>query len=220
MTVTSLMPALENGPAGPTLVASRWTRTAPGRAGQARAGVECGTDRRLAAADPPGPVVVALCHETIYQAIYHGGKGGLSMQLTKRLRTGRPLRQRRRRANERTPRFVAPAVLIGRRLAIVEARARLVTGRATSSLGGSTSQPSAPSSTGPAATSSSSTCLTGAAPQRCAMPSPSRCSSSRQSCEEPSPGTRDQRWLITTRSPTSSATASSSPTRVGPDNDR
>jgi IS30 family transposase len=30
-----------------------------------------------------------VCHETIYQAVYHGGKGGLSRQLTKRLRTQR-----------------------------------------------------------------------------------------------------------------------------------
>jgi IS30 family transposase len=33
-----------------------------------------------------------LCHETIYQALYHGGEGGLSRTLTKKLRTGRPLR--------------------------------------------------------------------------------------------------------------------------------
>jgi IS30 family transposase len=66
-----------------------------------------------------------VCHETIYQAIYHGGKGGLSRQLTKRLRTGRPLRKRRRRAHERTPRFVAPAVLIDRRPPVVETRSRL-----------------------------------------------------------------------------------------------
>jgi transposase, IS30 family len=42
-----------------------------------------------------------LCHETIYQGLYHGGKGGLSRELTRRLRTGRPLRKRRRRAHER-----------------------------------------------------------------------------------------------------------------------
>jgi IS30 family transposase len=63
-----------------------------------------------------------VCHETIYPAVYHGGRGGLSRQLTKRLRTGRPLRKRRRRANERTPRFVAPAVLIDRRPPVVETR--------------------------------------------------------------------------------------------------
>jgi IS30 family transposase len=36
-----------------------------------------------------------LCHETIYKSLY-SGKGGLSRELTKRLRTGRPLRRRRR----------------------------------------------------------------------------------------------------------------------------
>ena len=56
-----------------------------------------------------------LCHETIYQALYHGGKGGLSRQLTRRLRTGRPLRKRRRRADQRRIRFVAPALLIDHR---------------------------------------------------------------------------------------------------------
>jgi transposase, IS30 family len=30
-----------------------------------------------------------VCHETIYQTLYFGGKGGLSRTLTKRLRTGR-----------------------------------------------------------------------------------------------------------------------------------
>jgi IS30 family transposase len=81
-----------------------------------------------------------VCHETIYQAVYHGGNGGLSRQLTKRLRTGRPLRKRRRRAHERTPRFVAPAMLIDRRPTVVETRARvgdwegdLITGRVNQS---------------------------------------------------------------------------------------
>jgi transposase, IS30 family len=44
-----------------------------------------------------------LCHETIYQAVYLGRKGGLSPALTAKLRTGRPLRKRRRKATERTP---------------------------------------------------------------------------------------------------------------------
>jgi len=43
-----------------------------------------------------------VCHETIYQALYTG-RSGLSRRLTARLRTGRPLRQPRRRALERTP---------------------------------------------------------------------------------------------------------------------
>jgi transposase, IS30 family len=41
-----------------------------------------------------------VCHETIYQALYNGGTCGLSRQLTKKLRTGRPLRKRRRRAHD------------------------------------------------------------------------------------------------------------------------
>lgn len=66
-----------------------------------------------------------ICHETIYQALYLGRKGGLSRALTAKLRTGRPLRKRRRRSSERTPRYVAPAVLIHHRPPIVEARTRI-----------------------------------------------------------------------------------------------
>jgi transposase, IS30 family len=66
-----------------------------------------------------------LCHETIYQALYHGGKGGLSRTLTRRLRTGRPLRKPRRRANARQVRFIAPAKLIDARPAEVAERVRL-----------------------------------------------------------------------------------------------
>jgi len=57
--------------------------------------------------------------------VYLGRKGGLSRTLTAKLRTGRPLRRRRRKATERTPRFVAPAVLIHRRPPIVETRTRI-----------------------------------------------------------------------------------------------
>jgi IS30 family transposase len=77
-----------------------------------------------------------VSHETIYQALYHGGRGGLSRELTKKLRTGRPLRRRRRRSDQRTVRFIAPAELIDQRPAIVEERVRigdwegdLITGR-------------------------------------------------------------------------------------------
>lgn len=77
-----------------------------------------------------------MCHETIYQALYNGGNGGLSRQLTNWLRTGRPLRKRRRRAHERTPRFIAPALLIDRRPPEAANRSRvgdwegdLITGR-------------------------------------------------------------------------------------------
>ena len=66
-----------------------------------------------------------LCHETIYQALYHGGKGGLSRSLTRRLRTGRRLRKRRRRADTRVVRFIAPARLIDARPAVVAERGRV-----------------------------------------------------------------------------------------------
>jgi transposase, IS30 family len=66
-----------------------------------------------------------VCHETIYQALYLGRKGGLSRALTAKLRTGRPLRKRRRKRCERTPRYIAPALLIHRRPPIVETRTRI-----------------------------------------------------------------------------------------------
>lgn len=65
-----------------------------------------------------------LCHETIYQALYLGGRGGLRRELTKRLRTGRPLRRRRRSTTERRPRFVTPGRLIDERPEIVNDRTR------------------------------------------------------------------------------------------------
>ena len=65
-----------------------------------------------------------VCHETIYQALY-GGKGGLRRELTKRLRTGRPLRKRRRRTDRRSVRFIAPALLIDHRPAVAQARLRV-----------------------------------------------------------------------------------------------
>jgi IS30 family transposase len=66
-----------------------------------------------------------LCHETIYQALYRGARGGLNRRLTKRLRTGRPLRKRRRRADQRRSRYVLPHQGIARRPAVVTERSRL-----------------------------------------------------------------------------------------------
>ncbi|MGW3667202.1 IS30 family transposase [Streptomyces sp. NPDC005141] len=66
-----------------------------------------------------------LCHESIYRALYQGAKDGLSRTLTRKLRTGRPLRKQRRRASQRMPRFVAPALLIDQRPSEVELRQRL-----------------------------------------------------------------------------------------------
>jgi IS30 family transposase len=66
-----------------------------------------------------------VCHETVYQALYHGGKGGLSRQLTRRLRTGRPLRKRRRSPDRRRTRFTVPIVLIDQRPSAAEGRQRI-----------------------------------------------------------------------------------------------
>ena len=66
-----------------------------------------------------------VCHETIYQAVYWPRNSGLTRKLTTHLRTGRPLRKRRRRPDVRTPRFIAPATLIDHRPAVVEEHSRL-----------------------------------------------------------------------------------------------
>ncbi|WP_433221831.1 IS30 family transposase [Dactylosporangium sp. CS-047395] len=66
-----------------------------------------------------------VCHETIYQALYCGGHAGLRRQLTQQLRTGRPLRKRRRRPQERSPRFISPGQLIDQRPSIVADRVRV-----------------------------------------------------------------------------------------------
>ena len=66
-----------------------------------------------------------VCHETIYQALYHGGKGGLSRSLTRHLRTGRPLRKHARKADQRAVRFIAAARLLEHRPPVVEDRTRI-----------------------------------------------------------------------------------------------
>ncbi len=60
--------------------------------------------------------------------------------MTKKLRTGRPLRKRRRSPRARTPRFIAPGRLLHERPAVVEERERigdwegeLIVGRASRS---------------------------------------------------------------------------------------
>jgi transposase, IS30 family len=77
---------------------------------------------RVAHPDRPG---WHLCHESIYQALYRGARGGLHRRLTKRLRTQRPLRKRRRRTDERRPRYVVPHQRIHHRPAVVNERSRL-----------------------------------------------------------------------------------------------
>ncbi|MFE9139658.1 IS30 family transposase [Streptomyces sp. NPDC007355] len=93
-------------------------------------------DRRSPARSWPDRPERHLCHESIYRALPQGAKGVLSRTLTKKLRTGRPLRKQRRKADQRTPRFAVPATLIDERPAVVELRERvghregdLITGR-------------------------------------------------------------------------------------------
>lgn len=66
-----------------------------------------------------------LCHETIYQGLYAPAISGLSRTLTTRLRTGRPLRRRRRSPLARTPRFRVHSRLIDERSSDAEARLRI-----------------------------------------------------------------------------------------------
>ena len=94
-----------------------------------------------------------VCHETIYQALYHGRRGGLSRKLTARLRTGRPLRKRRV-----GPMSARPGSLdLGGSSITAPPRPTAgcgsETGKAISSPGGTTAQPSALSLTVTAATS-------------------------------------------------------------------
>ncbi|MFB7733595.1 transposase [Streptomyces sp. NPDC056112] len=88
-----------------------------------------------------------LCHESIYRALYQGAKSGLSRTLTRKLRTGRPLRKQRRRPDQRMPRFVAPAVLIDHRPPSSNCVSVSGTGKATWSSASAASPPSPPSST-------------------------------------------------------------------------
>lgn len=73
----------------------------------------------------PGKPSWHVCHETIYQALYRGSRGGLSRTLTKRLRTGRPLRKRRRRPDERRARYIVAHQGIAARPVVVQDRTRV-----------------------------------------------------------------------------------------------
>ncbi len=63
-----------------------------------------------------------VTHETIYRALYAQAKGGLMREVSRRLRTGRSIRKRRRRPDQRTARFTHPMVLISQRPAEVTDR--------------------------------------------------------------------------------------------------
>ena len=55
--------------------------------------------------DFPDDERMRICHETIYQALYVQGRGGLRRELTACLRTGRALRKPQRRADQRRERI-------------------------------------------------------------------------------------------------------------------
>ena len=56
-----------------------------------------------------------LSHESIYQALYRPERGGLHRDTATKLRTGRRIRRKRRRPDQRAARFVTPGVLIDQR---------------------------------------------------------------------------------------------------------
>lgn len=74
-------------------------------------------------ADFPDRMEMRVCHETIYQAIYVQGRGGLKRELEQSLRTGRARRKPHRDPASRTPRFRDPMINISERPASVEDRA-------------------------------------------------------------------------------------------------
>jgi transposase, IS30 family len=73
-------------------------------------------------ADFPDDLEMRVSHETIYQSLYVQGRGALKRELTRHLRTGRSLRQPRRRAGQRLGR-IKDMVSISDRPAEVEDRA-------------------------------------------------------------------------------------------------
>jgi len=96
-----------------------------------RAAVEHGLERRLSpeqisrrlVKEHPGDENMRVSHETIYQALYFQARGGLKREVQAALRSGRTRRKPQRRADERTPRFTSPMVMISERPAEVADRA-------------------------------------------------------------------------------------------------
>lgn len=72
--------------------------------------------------DYPHDAEMRVCHETVYQAIYVQGRGGLKREVAASLRTGRAVRRAHRTGAERTPRFEG-MVMVSDRPAEVEDRA-------------------------------------------------------------------------------------------------
>ena len=83
-----------------------------GKLGQEWSPEQIATFLRVQFPDRPG---WHICPETIYQALYLPGRGGLSRDLTRKLRTGRPMRRRRRRPDARRVRFATPGAPIADR---------------------------------------------------------------------------------------------------------
>ncbi|WP_235504790.1 MULTISPECIES: IS30 family transposase [unclassified Arthrobacter] len=73
--------------------------------------------------DFPDDQEMRVTHETIYQALYLQGRGGLRRELATALRTGRARRKPHRNGDERRPRFVDPMVMISERPPEIEDRA-------------------------------------------------------------------------------------------------
>ena len=78
--------------------------------------------RRLAKQFPDDPEM-RVCHETIYQALFVQGRGGLKRELTACLRTGRALRKPRHQVGQRRGSAIVDKVMISDRPAAVEDRA-------------------------------------------------------------------------------------------------
>jgi hypothetical protein len=70
--------------------------------------VKPGADRGLASSDLPRSACLAcLSRDDLPRHLSRRDNRGLTRKLTAKLRTGRPLRKRRRKPNERATRFVA-----------------------------------------------------------------------------------------------------------------
>jgi IS30 family transposase len=73
--------------------------------------------------DFPDDQEMRVTHETIYQALYLQGRGGLRRELATALRTGRARRKPHNNGEERRPRFVDPMIMISDRPPELEDRA-------------------------------------------------------------------------------------------------
>jgi transposase-like protein len=152
-----------------------------------------------------------LCPETIYQALYLPARGGLTRELTRKLRTGRPMRKRRRRVDGRRVRFPTGMSISARSK---DVDLRLHPGHWEGDLmssGDRTDRPSGPWSSAIAATRASSTSQTAMTPMRCTRHSPTCCSPCPRICGSLSRGTKAARWPATPRSLSSLPVACTSP---------